>query len=195
MGHDKALLEFDGLPLVAHAVRKLERVCQTIAICGNDPALAAWGRLIPDAISGAGPMSALVAATADAQQSGEPALGVVVPVDVPLLPGELLARLAARALESGKWASLIEADGHMQPLCAVYRAVMAEPLRLLLESGEHKVMRAVETVCGASRMECVKLADLYGGKLPLGSEHWFLNVNTPADLEKAAEIWHSSRMP
>jgi molybdenum cofactor guanylyltransferase len=194
MGRDKALLEFDGLPLVAHAVRKLETFCQPVAICGNGPALASFGRLIPDGFAGAGPMAALVSATADAASNSREALAVFLPVDVPLLPAEVLARLAARAQSSGKWATLLEADGHAQPLCAIYRAKMAEPLQSQLAAGELKVMRAVESICGPSLLDRVPLADIYDGTSPPGSDHWFLNVNSPADLEKATQLWQSRRV-
>jgi molybdopterin-guanine dinucleotide biosynthesis protein A len=194
MGRDKALLEIDGLPLVAHAIRKLETFCASVAVCGNDPALVSWGRLIPDSVTGAGPMAALVAATADAASVSMEALAVFLPVDVPLLPADVLARLANHAQSSGKWATLLDADGHVQPLCAVYRAAMAKPLQSQLASGEHKVMRAIETICGSSHFDRVALADLYDGTAPPGSDGWFLNVNTPADLEKATQLWQSRRV-
>jgi molybdenum cofactor guanylyltransferase len=194
MGRDKALLEIDGLPLVAHAVGKLNTFCESVAICGNDPALAAWGRLIPDSVSGAGPMAALVAATADAASTGREALTVFLPVDVPLLPAAVLARLASRAQSSGKWATLLEADGHVQPLCAVYRAEMAAPLQSQLANGELIVMRAVETICGTSQLDRVPVAELYDGTEPPGCEDWFLNVNAPADLEKATQLWQPRRV-
>jgi molybdopterin-guanine dinucleotide biosynthesis protein A len=200
MGRDKALLELDGLPLVTHAIHKLEPLCDSVWICGNNPQLAAWGRLIPDAAVGAGPLAALVSATTDAAEAGA-FFAIVLPVDVPLLPTDVMERLAMRAIGSGIWATLIEAGGHVQPLCAVYRGEIAVPLRELLESGERKVQHAVDQACDGSRMDCISLAELYGvaedgGEgLPDGSDNWFLNVNTPAEWERAEELLRLRRMP
>ncbi len=201
MGRDKAFLELGGLPLIAHAIHKLTPLCDSYAICGNNPQLAAWGRLIPDAVAGAGPLAGLVSAITDTAAAEGTIFAIVVPVDLPLLPTEVMARLAMRAIKSGKWATLIEADGHIQPLCAIYRGEMAVPLRQLLESGERKVLPAVDKVCPGALMECVSLAELFGvgedwGEgLPDGSGNWFLNVNTPADWEQAEKLLPSQQMP
>src|SRR5262249_15063317 len=86
MGTDKALVEFGGRPLVAHAVGILEAVGLKVFIAGARAdarsRLASYAPVIPDREEGLGPLGGICSAFA----STSAAWGVFLPVDIPLLP-------------------------------------------------------------------------------------------------------------
>jgi len=99
MGHrDKGLQPFLGQPLVVHCMRRLAPQVDTLAINANHHAAdyAAFGwPLWPDLLTGfAGPLAGLHSGLSQCRT----AYLVAVPCDSPLLPADLVSRLAA-ALE------------------------------------------------------------------------------------------------
>jgi molybdopterin-guanine dinucleotide biosynthesis protein A len=186
MGVDKATLRCGGQPLVAYAIATLRKICAEVYLCGNRPDLAEFARVLPDARPGAGPLAALVTTTQHVRQLGEDALAVTLPVDVPLLPAELLAYLYQRAQNCGAWATVPRAVDRPQPLCAIFSARLADPLDALLHAGESKVMRALQQACGDSKkLDMVELATVLSPEHAAQLPDWFLNINTPEDARLA----------
>lgn len=106
MGRDKALLEIEGEPLLARAVRRLAAVCDEVLI-------ADAGRLggIPDG-PGQGPVAGLLGAAR--ARPGRALL--VLAVDLPFVPVPLLEELARSAADL----ALPDWSGGVEPLCALY---------------------------------------------------------------------------
>jgi molybdopterin-guanine dinucleotide biosynthesis protein A len=170
MGRDKALLKLGGKTLVERAGGKLKAVCERVGIAGGDE-LAEFGRVVPDERPGCGPLGGIVAAL----ESSEFEWNIFLPVDVPLVPVEFVQRLGERCLASDTVAVMARVDGRAEPLCAGYHRRALGGLRVALEQGDFKVMRAIE---GAGEIEFMDIVEP-------GMQ--FLNLNTPEEFAAAEQ--------
>ena len=188
MGRDKAHLQLAGTTLAQRAVDRLALVATNVHLCGWNNAERAPAPVLPDALEDAGPLAALVPALEHAN-----GLAIVLAVDLPLIPWQLLEWLVQRAQLTGAWATVPIVEDRPQPLCAVYSSKLAQPLRDCLMAGERKLMRALETACPAEKLgklgkfDRFALADVLTHPRRDALPVWFMNVNTPEDLA-AAEL-------
>jgi molybdopterin-guanine dinucleotide biosynthesis protein A len=183
MGRDKALLAYAGRLLIEHAVTSLTKAGLTPHILGSRPDLASYAPVIEDMHPGCGPLGGLEAALT----SSETELNVFLPVDLPLLPPLFVRYLLERAAITGAAATVPTLGGRPEPLCAVYRRDLLPGIAHALESGEYKVMRAIENAAGASHagMDGFSVEAVMAARddWTTGRPHrWFQNMNTPADM-------------
>ncbi len=167
MGRDKALLEVEGETLVERGLGKLRQVCAEVAIAGGDERLSAYGRVVPDERVGCGPLGGIVAAL----EQSEYEWNVVLAVDMPLVPVKVLEELVAAAVE-GCVAVMAEAEGRVQPLCAVYSRGAVRRMREELDGGRWRVRGAAESAGAVNYLQ-------------LSQAIWFSNVNTPEEFADA----------
>lgn len=170
MGQDKALMAWQGKPLVTHALDLLRPQVEELLIIG-DP--ATYGHLGPltlaDDWPGQGPLGGILTALRYALNDDL----IVLACDMPNLNGRFLERLVSLA-EPDYDAVVAQCDGRLQPLAGVYRrrcrAIFAEQL----DAGERKMSDALERVHTRYVQVCP------------GEEGWpqdlFRNINTPSDL-------------
>jgi molybdopterin-guanine dinucleotide biosynthesis protein A len=172
MGRDKALLPWGGGTLLAHALQRLRSVCTDVAILsGAHPRyLDAGAPVLADAVPDRGPLGGLVAALEHARHD----VAVILAVDLPFLPPELLGDLLGRA--QGVDAVVPFVGGRPHPLCAVYRRSCAAAARRRLDAGDLKMTSFWPDV----RVREVGEADLaaFGDPALL-----FRNLNDPQDYE------------
>lgn len=187
MGRDKALLELDGRPLVEHALAKVRALGLSPRIIGSRPDLARFAPVIPDNYPRMGPLGGIEAAitAGDAEQN------LFLAVDLPWLPVDFLRWMMHRAGCTDALATVPRFQGRPQPLCAIYSRAMLPCVRAALAEDDAKVMRAVERASRATGLrmdafdvESVAAAQSWPQPIPLYL--WFQNLNTPAELEKAA---------
>jgi molybdenum cofactor guanylyltransferase len=183
MGRDKALLPHAGRPLVEHAVTILAGAGLTPHIVGLRPDLASYAPIIEDLRSGCGPLGGLEAALT----FSETELNVFLPVDLPLLPPAFVRYLLERAAITGAVATVPTLGGRAEPLCAVYRRDLLSGIAHALESGEYKVMHAIENAVSASQsgMDTFSVEAVAATRDDWATERpyrWFQNMNTPADM-------------
>lgn len=178
MGRDKALLEFAGRPLIAHAVDKLRAMGCAPRIVGSRPDLVTFAAVIPDAYPQAGPLGGIASALAvtDSEQN------LFLPVDLPALPSLFLFWLVRRAEITHALATVPRLQGLAQPLCAVYSLALLPHLQAALAEGDAKVMRAVERAGAIDSFDVESVAAAESWPSPHG---WFANLNTPAEFQKA----------
>ncbi len=172
-GYDKPLLRLAGRPLLDHVLARLRPQVGDVALNANgDPArFAAWDLpVLADPVADLpGPLAGVVAAMLWARERGLRVL--TVPGDVPLLPLDLVARLAAT--DPGRIA-LARADGRLHPTLALWPVALADTLLAALRADQRRVAAwAVE-----QRAVCVDFTDAAA----------FHNVNTPADLAVAESL-------
>lgn len=118
----------------------------------------------------AGPLAGIKAALIWADEVGIEPLAVE-PCDVPRLPSDLHARLAAAIGEAP--AAYADTDEGPQPLCGLWRAAALPALEAAMAGGEHpSVWRFLDGI-GAVR---VRFEDA----------RLFQNINTPQDLARLA---------
>ena len=171
MGRDKATVEFEGEPLARRATRVLSEVAVRVIVASGDGSRLDWLGMeqVPDVLSGAGPLSGIVAGLREART---PVVAVTA-VDMPFASAALFRCLAG--LWSGEDAVVPVTERGMEPLHAAYAAVAAEPLAALLESGVRSVRDALKNL----RVRSVGEGEWRSAD-PSGS--FARNLNVPQDL-------------
>lgn len=117
-GVDKAGLRIGGVTLLERALAASEHAVDTVVVA--DPVETSrpvrWAREHP---AGGGPLAALYAGF-DALGDLAPALVAVLAVDMPVITRGTFARLLASV--AGTDGAILDEQGRVQPLCAVYRS-------------------------------------------------------------------------
>jgi molybdopterin-guanine dinucleotide biosynthesis protein A len=193
MGTDKALLQFRGQPLVEIAVEKLREFCAEVSIAGNRNDLSRFAPVVCEERVDCGPAAGIEAGLQAAQQEW----AMFVPVDVPLIPVELLRAWAEDGLRraSGRYfgGSFLRAGYVDQPSFCFLPRDSRMLLSMLLEGGE----RSLNAILGKLEPKGEKKwvlpleAELLAGVMKpsaLQMEYWFSNLNTPNEFD-VAEAW------
>jgi molybdopterin-guanine dinucleotide biosynthesis protein A len=178
MGLDKAGLKLGGRSFVERAAQGLAAITESIRLVGARGDEAGMNSLtvIEDVYPGWGALGGLHTALARARAPW----AAVVACDLPFVTGELFVRLASLA-ENFDAVVPVQADGRLQPLCALYaRDPCATLTQGLIAAGERRPRALLELV-RARLVAHTELADLHGSGL------FFTNVNTPEDFEQARE--------
>jgi molybdenum cofactor guanylyltransferase len=191
MGQDKALLTFAGKPLLERAVSILQAAGLEAAISGERPDLAAYAPIIEDRVHAQGPLGGVCAAL----EGMEGRWAVFLPVDVPLLPAELIAYLLRHAQVTGSAVTIASVGGSAQTFPAVLDRGVLPVLQADLEAGRRKCFLAFESAAQArgQKMAVVPVEMLaQTGEVShpagLAPAQWFLNVNTPDELRFAESL-------
>jgi len=164
MGRDKALLELEGETLLERGLRKLREVCPEVAIAGGSAELNRFGRVVPDALPGCGPLGGIV--TALEQSSHE--WNLFLAVDMPSVPVEALRTLLFSA-GGRSLVAVAQVEGKVHPLCGVYARSALPVLRAELEAGRYKVKDAIRATGQFSHVQ-------------FHDARWFRNLNTPEEF-------------
>jgi molybdenum cofactor guanylyltransferase len=173
-GIDKSALLVGTDSIFNRQLSLLRRLTPHILIVGADPpGLQADGaRWVADRVAGAGALGGLYTALVDAPTEQV----LVIACDMPFVTAPFLARLAERGEGVD---AVVPRDGHgRHPLCASYDRRIAGHLRARIDRGE---LRVGDALAGLDVHELGpdELAALDpDGRL-------LLNVNTPADYERA----------
>lgn len=176
-GREKAAADFAGRPLIAWAAEALAAGCARVAV--NAPrgsAAAQFARdngldLISDAPhTPQGPLAGIEAGLAWARASGVEMLASA-PCDTPLLPHDLVPRLAS-ALDAEHGAAMARTSQGLQPLCALWRTSALAPIADALKDARHPPIRSL-------------LCDLGAAEVMFADERRFMNVNAPEDHASA----------
>lgn len=181
MGRDKAMLELGGVTLaerLAAAAREAfpgAPVTLVTASTGQFPDMT----VVPDIRADRGPVGGLHAALTHARSEWILLLGC----DLPFVTAELIDRLVGFLADATDAVVPLQRDGIVQPLCAVYRVdtCLDAATRLLAGSGTP----SLKDVLAEVRVHFAAFDQI--SDLP-GSENFFLNINTPADLECARRL-------
>jgi molybdopterin-guanine dinucleotide biosynthesis protein A len=184
MGEDKALLRFCGRPMVEIAVEKLRGFCEVVTIAGNREDLAGFAPVVRETRVDVGPAAGIEAGLGVARQ----AWAMFLPVDVPLIPGELLRGWAEAVAAREDIAARYLRCGRDQPAFCMLRRECRERFSEALEGGERRLGVLLERASNGSLW--VYDVDKVHGNGAEESALWFANVNTPEDLAKA-EAWAS----
>lgn len=183
MGSDKSQLVFGKQTGVDRIAAALGPLTTRVRLVGSGVHAEAAGlERVPDTHERWGALggihAALVACAAE--------WAVIVACDLPLVSTVLFSRLWRLTRpddKAGNDATVpIQPDLRPQPLCAIYRRESCvNAAKELIAEGEHKP-RALLAKVSTRWVEFREIEDLPG------SEHFFLNVNTPADYEHAKKV-------
>ncbi len=188
MGRDKALEELHGRNLAARAVDLLRTAGMTATIAGARSELDDLAPVISDEAPDRGPLSGICSALS--QMSAE--LGLFVPVDMPFLPASLLEYLIWHSCITHRAVTLASVNGFIQPFPVVLSRKVLPFLKSELAAGRRGCLSAFhsasETLGQPIRPVSVELlaqAGQISHSRTLPPYQWFLNVNSPQDLDRA----------
>lgn len=191
MGTDKALVEFSGKPLIAQAIATLQNAGLKTQIAGAHVDLSAFAPVIADNASDLGPLSGICSALAST--SAERA--VFLPVDMPLMPSQLIQVLVRHAQITGSLVTLASVNGFSQTFPAVISRAVHSALSAELGSGRSGCLAAFRAASQQSGnpIAILPLEHLIQSGQAVHPEQlpgvrWFQNVNTPSDLEHASAL-------
>ena len=179
MGTDKALVDFNGSPLLRHHVDAILSLNLNVPIYVSSgikryEILDGCGVVYaPDVVGGAGPLSGLAGALIAAQEAGTHGGHLfAMPVDT-LVPPEVLMDHLIKARLRGSGAALIKGQ-RLHPVHGLFPISAAAALREFVQSGGRAVMGFLET--------------LHIEEVAIGEE-WesCLNFNYPDDFVAARE--------
>jgi molybdopterin-guanine dinucleotide biosynthesis protein A len=213
MGRDKALLELGGKPLLAHAVKKLRRVCLDVRVLGANSKLAEYAPIVPDMHPDCGPLGGMEAGLAHSAF----AWNMFMPVDMPFLPSAFLHNWVHRTLareKTGARLAMFTVDGVPQPTLALVHRDVAPFVTSAVDRGEFKLYPVLEgagkelaarqgvglgmvfhNLPGNDQSTFRAEANLYGPvqqewlatteAQQMAKQLWFANLNTPEEFAEA----------
>ena len=174
MGTDKAFLRLGNLTLLEHAIATARTACDTIVLVGDKTRLRPYGWVIEDEFAGHGPLAGIHAALMS-NSAGD--LNLFLAVDTPAIAPQFLRALLEIAAEKQTHVTVPHANGHLQPLCAVYRREFAAVAEKALQAGRNKI-DLLFSLCPTCIVEEAEIKAL--GFAP----NIFDNVNTPEDWQR-----------
>lgn len=173
-GADKGLLELAGRPLVAHAYERLASQVGSMLVSANRN-LEHYARLgAPVLTDGHGDHAGPLAGCLAALRAARTPWLVIAPCDAPFLHEDLVNRLSVGASSNAGRISVAVADARLQPVFALISTALADDLERYLDGGG----RRVDTWYARHEAVEVDFGDCADA---------FFNVNSSADLERAAE--------
>jgi molybdenum cofactor guanylyltransferase len=188
MGKDKATVEFLGLPLIAHAIRILQGADLPVLIAGDRPDLQSFAQVVNDTGSSGGPLGGICGALEVTSVTS----AVFVPVDLPLLPSELIRLMQKIAYVTGHVIVVSSVNGYVQTFPAVLSRATLPFLKAELEAGRGGCFSAFDVAAKAlgQQLHVVCIESLaQAGQLQhpngLPVARWFFNINSTADLQRA----------
>jgi molybdenum cofactor guanylyltransferase len=187
-GQDKALVEFDGHPMLVRMMKLIGGVTKDLKLVAAPEKYAEFGMpLLADRWPGQGPLGGIITALEDAAQSvRRPEWNLIVSCDMPFLTPEWLAFLRGRAAKSRAQVVFPHSAYGPEPLCACWQTAAAAKLRQGFERGVRKVTEGIALL----RAEVLDEADW---KRFDNRGRLFWNMNTAADYQEARWILEEER--
>jgi molybdopterin-guanine dinucleotide biosynthesis protein A len=179
MGTVKALLPWDGRPLIARVAELLSGLADEVLIVTNDPEPYRFLNLplVPDRTPGLGPLAGIEAGLSAARSP----VVFVCACDMPFLSPDLIEYMAFLAADGTSQAVVPVAGDHSEPLCAVYRREALPIARRLL--ADRRLMLQEFLLLLRLRTVPEQEWSRYGP-----AERLFFNCNTPADVARARRM-------
>jgi molybdopterin-guanine dinucleotide biosynthesis protein A len=179
-GQDKALVEFEGKPMLTRMVELLRGATKSTKVVAVRGKYEAFGvELVEDRWPGEGPLGGIITALEHAAGNAGSEWNLIVSCDMPFLTREWLTFLCERAAKSEVHVVFPDSGHGPEPLCACYRTDAAVALRAAFESGVRKVTQGLQHVT-------TEVLDEADWKRFDSAGRLFWNMNTPADYKEAS---------
>ncbi len=170
-GTDKGLLEVANTAMVDHVLQRLRPQTAALVINANRNHADYATRGCPVVADAFGEFAGPLAGMAAGLGAAATEWCVTVPCDSPLVPPDLVARLASALRAEGADLAVAEGAGRMQPVFALLPRRLLPDLHGFLEEGGRKIdaWYARHTVARADFSD---------------TEEAFLNINTPEERDQ-----------
>jgi molybdopterin-guanine dinucleotide biosynthesis protein A len=189
MGTDKALVNFQGQPLIARTLAILHEAGLPGFIAGARVSLKNYAPVIAD--DGYGPLSGICAALASATVP----VTVFLSVDMPLIPAALVKLMLDHAQITEAAVTIASVNGYPQTFPAVVQRAALPALADVLREGNGGCLAAFQSVAMTTGrpmvilpVELLAQAGQVSHRDGLHPSLWFLNLNQPADIARAELI-------
>ena len=177
MGRDKSQLILGSQTLIERIAMELASFASSVALVGAREDFPPF-RNIADIHPSWGALGGIHAAMSAAKTVWV----AVIACDLPFVRQDLFVRLQSFATDAVDAVIPIQPDGRPQPVCGLYRPSTCLPeIEKLIAAGEH-TPRVLLANVRTRYVEFDELKDLKG------AGHFFLNLNTPEEFEKAHSI-------
>ncbi|MGH2808311.1 MAG: molybdenum cofactor guanylyltransferase [Actinomycetota bacterium] len=167
MGRDKALLDFEGEPLIVRVTRRLSEVADPVFVASGGRRYPVDLEHIDDAAPDSGPLGGIVAGL----RASPHGLLAVVAVDMPFASPSLFTHLAGR--HAGSNVVVPEDEHGLQPLHAVYSKTALPHLEQAVGRRDLSLLSVIDRL----KNQVVTEWETFD---PTG--RFALNVNEPGDL-------------
>lgn len=169
LGENKALLTLDGSTFLDRIAGQLTGFDEVLLSVSADDDWPVPFKKVVDPLPGLGPIGGLYAALCACSGRWLLALGC----DIPLFDRRLAAYLVSGVSDACQAVVAQTGDGHLQPLCAVYKKSAAAVLKRQIDAGDRRLDRAVWQM--RTRVLPLRDAGL--------DDRLLFNVNTPRDYD------------
>lgn len=172
MGKEKGLVDFQGKPLISHAIHTLAPLVDSIIIGANNEidVYKKFGyRIVEDEIKGVGPIGGLLSTL----QHSSSERNFVISCDMPFLNSELLNFLFQSMHEFDVVLAMHDGD-KIEPLCGIYSKRIIPEIQTAIKNGKYKLLDLFKKV----HFKSVMIHDA----LPFYSDNLFYNINRPEDI-------------
>jgi len=175
MGRDKALIPFQGRPLIGYAIDLAEALNSPVIISANGHHLDHLGFPVRQDIL---PVSAPLAGIHAGLKASHTGWNLVLTCDMPYVPAGLIHRLAFETDDTVRMV-LPRHNGFIEPLCGFWHRELLPVIESLAGRGILKLL----DVAGAVAHRIVSLDDVPSEEL----RKWFSNMNRIGDLDETGE--------
>ncbi len=176
MGMDKGLMMLGEKPMVCYILDTLASFPMSVSLVANDDAyLQAGVPVINDKVTGKGPMGGLITALYSTKKK----YILLLSCDMPFISREAIERLLG-ALQDSHQVTVASVMTKINPLFAIYQQQM------------------IVKVSNCMADHCLKMTDLVHlvthrqvpmDDLLVKDPFLFININSPAEIEKSKEKW------
>ena len=184
-GGDKCLIELSGKPLLDHVIDRVEPQVDRLILNANGAPdrFQSYGLdVVADVVEGyAGPLAGILTALEWVRAHAPEAAWVAsFPTDAPVMPADLVSRMRDAISAQGADMACAMSAGRTHPVIALWPVGIVDDLRKALVDQD---IRKIDRFTAHYKIVHVDFA--------VGDFDPFLNVNTPDDLARAAEIVNS----
>jgi molybdopterin-guanine dinucleotide biosynthesis protein A len=174
MGEDKAFLRLGDETLISRALNLAKLLTPNVRIVGESAKFAKLGPVVEDVYPERGPLGGIHAALL----STKTALNLMLAVDTPFIERGFLEFLILEARGSDAIVTVPRSDGHIHPLCAVYRKEFAAMAEQSLILGQNRI----DLLFSRVKTRVVEEPELqqFGFRTEM-----FRNINTPEEWQEA----------
>ena len=169
MGTDKALLTFQGKPLLEHMIGLIEPLCKKVAISGQNPDYTSFGiEMVPDLYIDCGPITGILSALNYSVSDWN----LFVSVDVPFVNEELFFLLISNI---GEYDCIIpEHTSGVEPLIGLYHRRILPVVEELIKAGDYRLTNLLSKL-NTRYVDCNELIKKY--------PRLFMNINRMEDYQ------------
>lgn len=187
LGHDKALVELAGRPLLLHMQALLSTVVSRVTVVAPLRYSALGVRMIPDEWPGYGPLGGIATALRHTGlELPECGWNLILGCDMPFLTKDWLEYLAGRTRNTIADVVVPQTSRGLEPLCAAYHTRCAAALAVALDRGVRKITDGLKSLA-------VEYVDEPAWKQFDSRGTLFKNINTPEDYREVLAAWEAQK--